>query len=517
MTTVPYVSGSWRFDNARPQGAEPSTAVPASFVDGCFSDASAAEHAENWHFTQAPFAANDSRGPGALPGRYAFAVVDERSGAVSIYRDITGTIPIFFSAVRGCVVWSSSLIEVVEKAGRKVPNIDFLIDYLCGARLAPHETPYDGIYQIPAGSALTADAHTWSVRRYWETTASADAKRSAGPREFRKAFEASIASAIDGAQPEEIAVRLSGGYDSTAVVAALIAAGIKPGALTVIFEAEGSDESAYVNYLEDALGLRVVRTFSSGVTVDDFETPPWSVSPFFDPYHREMGALYEQALANGWKVLLTGAFGDEFCQPFRPMQDSEAWLGGAILRRRFGFERPAGFLTQRANERFAHGLLRHWELPSGFDQSCLDVFLGWGASVQTDALYEVEVQYGMQMRHPFLDVHLFNLSCTMDDRLKTSDAGFKPILEAYLRDAGLPFIADRRGKASLGPYFEARYASYALSAIQSPPFVAAFNEFDLVAPETLHRRERDDAIDSRIHPDDTLRLWQVGTFLAEEF
>ncbi len=452
-----------------------------------------------------------------LRGQFSFAAVNQKIPQLILCRDIIGNIPLFFTIIGDKILWSSTIQHLLGAMSERRVNLDYFIDYLSGAPAAPHETPYQKIFQVPPGSYLRAGVDDWEVLRYW-TFDQTDAIDSCEALDlFETIFHQSIAEMLNGLDRDSIAVRLSGGYDSSSVLVGLREVGVPLQAVTVIFPGVKSNESRFVDYLATALGVDTMKVrANSEIRRSELPSRRFQVSPFFDPYEREMGEMYTVARSKGWHNLFTGTYGDEFCYPFFPMDDVEAWLGGLFLRRRLGYDRPAPFLSKFGQKQFVEQVLRHWDLYRGLSMGSLCTFLGWGSAVQIESIYEASINHDVNMMSPFMTDRMMELSARLPQDCNTVGHAFKPILSSYLRKHGLNYIAERRGKASLGSYFRRHYIEEARNRLLSPEIFGKLERSGII--NTQYSRGMLEVIPHKLPDlliDDILRLWQLGEFLKE--
>jgi hypothetical protein len=214
--------------------------------------------------------------------------------------------------------------------------------------------------------------------------------------------------------------------------------------------------------------------------------------------------------------MLTGAFGDEFCFAWSPVEDAEALIGANILRRRAGLLQPARYLNDGARRRFLEAPSRHFSLPKVFNMGSLHTLLNWASGEQLHALYEAGMNAALNLLHPFCDDEMLDLSLSLPGCARTSAGAFKPLLTDYLRRNGGEVIAKRQTKTSLAQYFrEVRLQEmtvYLAGAEVLERFDASgFIDIDVV------RRLVDETITGGhgLRENEVVALWQVGSFLQE--
>lgn len=162
-------------------------------------------------------------------GMFAFALWDAQERRLHLARDRAGEKPLYYGMFKGALVFASEV-----KALRAHPDFDAEIDrgslalYLRHSYVPAPHTIYKGIYKLPAGAVLTADAGAWVLPEplpYWRL-------REVAERGIAAPFAGSGAEAesqLEGLLRDSVRLRmeadvplgafLSGGIDSSLVVA----------------------------------------------------------------------------------------------------------------------------------------------------------------------------------------------------------------------------------------------------------------------------------------------------------
>ncbi len=155
-----------------------------------------------------------------LDGMYGFALWDERRRRLLIGRDRLGIKPVYYLEESGSLAWASELKALLEVPGFQV-EVDrgALAEYLTlGYVPAPHSI-VRGIRKLPPASLLIVENGTTSIRQYWELPAGVDRSRSDSD------WAAAILEGLERAVEEQLVSDvplgsfLSGGIDSSAIVA----------------------------------------------------------------------------------------------------------------------------------------------------------------------------------------------------------------------------------------------------------------------------------------------------------
>ena len=217
-----------------------------------------------------------------LRGMFAFALWDARRKRLLVARDRLGIKPLFYRLEPGRLLFASELRALRELVGHPLEIEPQSVYDFFGFRYipAPH-TFYRGVEKLLPGHFLTVDARGARVEPYWDVPPEEETSRTAEDfaEEVIEQLRESIRLRLIADVP--LGVFLSGGTDSSAVVAFMA-----------------------------ALGARPLRTFSVG-----FEEPEYSELPFarriaqhFSTEHHEL-VVHPQDMAEELARLV--AFRDE--------------------------------------------------------------------------------------------------------------------------------------------------------------------------------------------------------------
>ncbi|MFO1418574.1 MAG: asparagine synthase (glutamine-hydrolyzing) [Methylotetracoccus sp.] len=149
-------------------------------------------------------------------GMFAFALWDARRRRLLLARDRLGIKPLYFATPGRSIVFGSE-IKALLQAGDVPAEIDpvGLRRYLVYRHPYGHGTLFRGIEQLPPGHVLLADAHGWSVQRYWDAPQQGEAAGDAD--QFLPLLEESVRLRMISDVP--LGAFLSGGVDSSVITA----------------------------------------------------------------------------------------------------------------------------------------------------------------------------------------------------------------------------------------------------------------------------------------------------------
>ncbi len=163
-------------------------------------------------------------GPGMaahLNGMFAFAIWDGRRRQLHLARDPYGVKPLFYQCDRGFLRFGSEIKAILAdpRVERRV-SVQALHDFLTFDYVPGGQTAFEGIHEVPPGHWLTIEEDgRISAHRYWDVSYAVDESMTPASASAR-ALEL-----MDGAVRRQliadvpVGVMLSGGLDSSALVA----------------------------------------------------------------------------------------------------------------------------------------------------------------------------------------------------------------------------------------------------------------------------------------------------------
>ncbi len=249
-----------------------------------------------------------------LRGMFAYALWDERRRRLLLVRDRIGVKPLYYAVTRSGVTFASELKAILEDPA--VPrewSAEALDAYLALQYVPSPATMYRAIWKLPAAHYLVAENGRVSVRRYWDLTFAGDGDP-AREEEYLEQLDALLIESVRLRLVSDVPLGafLSGGIDSSAVVAAMVETSASP----VVTTAVGFDEHAF-NELDHArtvashLGTRHHEHIVRPGIADLLPKLVWHFDePFAD--HSAVPTYYvSKAAREHVTVALSGDGGDE--------------------------------------------------------------------------------------------------------------------------------------------------------------------------------------------------------------
>ncbi|GGB72977.1 XrtA/PEP-CTERM system amidotransferase [Blastomonas aquatica] len=158
-----------------------------------------------------------------LNGMFAFAIHDQRTQRLFIARDRLGVKPLHYAALPdGSVIFASELKGLLaHPALRRAPDAQAVDDYLAFGYVPDHRCFVAGVHKLPAGHYLMLERGKPipSPEQYWDVDFSKRARGSAADLEAELMHHMRQAVASRMVADVPLGAFLSGGVDSSTVVA----------------------------------------------------------------------------------------------------------------------------------------------------------------------------------------------------------------------------------------------------------------------------------------------------------
>lgn len=185
-----------------------------------------------------------------LRGMFAFAIWDARERRLFVARDRLGIKPLYYFSGEGRFVFASE-VRAILASGLVPRRIDpvALHEYLAYQAVPAPRTLIRDIRMMPPGTWMTVDASgTIEQHSYWDLLRDASRESHGADRSavFRRTGELLRESAeLHLVSDVPVGVFLSGGIDSSAIVALIRELGVTPRTFSVIFAESNFDESIF--------------------------------------------------------------------------------------------------------------------------------------------------------------------------------------------------------------------------------------------------------------------------------
>lgn len=262
-----------------------------------------------------------------LNGMYAFALLDNTTGEITVARDPYGVKPLYYSKTPDAVLFASEIRGLMAMGLKpQAPQIETLGRYLSFLWNPGPETPSPNICTLQPGEAMTLKGGEVVRRWTWFESPICAPVIKIGSKDALVAQTAdALRTAVHRQMVADVPVGafLSGGLDSSAVVA--LAREKSPDIKCFTIEVtsgpeEGiTDDLPYAQRVAEHLNvpLEVVRV-DAGQMAQDLERMVWQLEePLADPACLNVLYISRLAREKGLKVLLSGAGGDDLFTGYR--------------------------------------------------------------------------------------------------------------------------------------------------------------------------------------------------------
>ncbi|MFZ3065553.1 MAG: asparagine synthase (glutamine-hydrolyzing) [Nitrospirota bacterium] len=188
-----------------------------------------------------------------LRGMFAFAIWDEVKSRLFLARDRVGKKPLIYTVANNSIIFASELKAIIQdNSVKKEIDFDALDQYMSFQFVPAPYTIFKGINKLPPASYLLCEKGNITVKRYWELDfnnkiiMSEDEYAEGILRELEDAVKLRMISDVP------LGALLSGGIDSSAVVAIMARLSDKPiKTFSIGFEEEEYSEIKYARVVAE--------------------------------------------------------------------------------------------------------------------------------------------------------------------------------------------------------------------------------------------------------------------------
>jgi len=261
-----------------------------------------------------------------LVGMWAFAVFDGRSGAVTLVRDAFGIKPLYYCQSGRGAAFCSEIPPLLPLLAQRTVHPVGLRDYLLhGLTDHAEQTMIDGVLAVPPGGLVRIDAAgDVSPAERWWTLPEVDPVAitfDEAAEEVRRLLMRSVQLHLRSDVP--VGTALSGGVDSSSIVAAVRAVGgdgLDLRAFGFVADDARLSEEAWMRVAADAsnASLTTVAVTAKDLGADLDELIVRQGEPFMSTSIYAQSRVFRTAREAGVKVMLDGQGADEMFAGYRP-------------------------------------------------------------------------------------------------------------------------------------------------------------------------------------------------------
>lgn len=253
-------------------------------------------------------------------GMFAFALYDIETEELFCARDRFGEKP-FFYTMQDDVFYFASEIKAFWSIGlKKTINKSLMYLYLTEDLVEnptnTKESFYEGIYQLDPASYFYFGKNSQQpeVKKYWEISITEDQKKltfEESVTQFQELFNKAVASRTIA--DVTVGCSLSGGLDSSSIVATIAQSDKSIPAFSARFDDYEKDEGAYIELVSNHFQTKQYDKWITSVNFEEqferllyYQDEPFQSGSIFAQY-----CVYETAKNEGVKVVIDGQGADE--------------------------------------------------------------------------------------------------------------------------------------------------------------------------------------------------------------
>ena len=249
-----------------------------------------------------------------LRGMFAFALWDERRRRLFIARDRVGIKPLYYTETGGRIIFASELKSILQLA-----DVDRSLSWSAMSHLftflstPPTEAIIDGVRKLEPGHFLSATpGRNPVIERYWDLKFEPDSARRLGYFVYRTQELLDESVRLHMVSDVPVGAFLSGGIDSSAIVAT--AAGLSPTALktfSIGFNEPDYDEREYARVVAAKFGTDHHELTLGPDGLEQLEDIAWHLDEPFGDSSAIPTYMVSKLASKTVKVVLSGDGGDE--------------------------------------------------------------------------------------------------------------------------------------------------------------------------------------------------------------
>jgi asparagine synthase (glutamine-hydrolysing) len=253
---------------------------------------------------------------GRLNGIFAFAIWDEVEKRMFLARDRLGVKPLYYAERNGCIGFSSELKALLPLIGQPELDPTALADFLTFLWVPDPKTAFRDVLKLPAGHYAWVDRDGIRIARYWDLEFAPEDRAEAY---WRDQVADTVRQAVKRQMVSDVPLGsfLSGGVDSSAIVAAMRSVADDVSTWTIGFEAQDleheivPDDVRYAREIAERFDTDYHERILHADMLDLMPKAVWHLEePVADPAAISTYLICREARAE-MPVMLSGMGGDE--------------------------------------------------------------------------------------------------------------------------------------------------------------------------------------------------------------
>ena len=167
-----------------------------------------------------------------LNGIFAFAIWDDRDKRLFLARDRLGVKPLYYINRADCFAFASELTALLPLLDSVDLDTTALSDYLTFLWVPEPKTAFRHVMKLPAGHLAWVDRNGIAIEQYWDLRFTPEERPTA---EWEERVADAVSAAIRRQMVSDVPLGsfLSGGIDSSAIVAAMASTGQRVSTFTI--------------------------------------------------------------------------------------------------------------------------------------------------------------------------------------------------------------------------------------------------------------------------------------------
>lgn len=248
-----------------------------------------------------------------LDGAFAFALWDARNRRLMLAVDRLGIKNLYWHFENGSLTFASR-ITALQNVGSVTVDAAALAEFLLFSAVPAPHTIYQGVEKLSPGFLCLLEGDQIRQRRYWDLQFTEEkGSTSEWADRVRRQLQASVHRHLANLEPETTGAFLSGGTDSSTVVAFMSERWKPVDTFSAVFNESSYSEANFVQSTVEQFGARQHNCCLS--PQDAIEAIPKIISYYGEPFANSSAiAAYfcaVRASQSGVSVLLGGDGGDE--------------------------------------------------------------------------------------------------------------------------------------------------------------------------------------------------------------
>ena len=253
-------------------------------------------------------------------GMFAFALYDIETEELFCARDRFGEKPFYYTLVDGVFYFASEIkafwaIELEKKINKHMMYL-FLVEDLVENPTNTKDTFYEGIYQLDPASYFYFGKNSQQpeVKKYWEISIAEGQNKltfDTSIAQFQELFNKAVASRT--VADVTVGCSLSGGLDSSSIVATIAQTNNSVPTFSARFEDFKKDEGTYIELVSNHFQTKQHNKWITSSNFEEqferllyYQDEPFQSGSIFAQY-----CVYETAKNEGVKVVIDGQGADE--------------------------------------------------------------------------------------------------------------------------------------------------------------------------------------------------------------